>query len=287
MCFTNILTKWLSMALTRLTHSSFILLGLTRYHIYRDTYSKHWTQFHYLWTPWIQNCSTSLIFLYNINQIMITTALVCAFILCYYSNEDPPIYDIISPLITITIIVNVLTTALPTSLPILLLLVGLGLESIADFYMNKDSLGLSIGLFSISHLIRQFSLLRINFIILMLRNVDLSAPDLDIVVIIISAITTIFTVLLLERLHAMQPGSSVSFLVIGYYSTIIFLSAVQVSMVQGAISYGYVIFIISDLIVGYDLIIRKISPRWLRIITVPVLYWTAQYLLTLECLFNI
>ena len=218
---------------------------------------------------------------------MITMALVFAFIVCYYSNKDPPIHDIISPLITLTILFNLPTISLLTSVvmvPTMLLLIGLVLESVADFYMNKDSLRLSIGLFSCGHLIRQFSFLAMNGVESTPIIVGLSIPNLDIIAIHLSLVTTILAVLLLERLRAIRQKSNISLLIIGYYSLIIFLSAVQVSIVQRGISYGYVMFIISDLMVGYDLIIRKIQPRWFRIIGVPVLYWSAQYLLTYECL---
>lgn len=212
---------------------------------------------------------------------MITVALVCAFIVRYYSNEDPPIYDIISPLVTLSILTNLITMPLTIVTPMVLVVITLGLEAVADFYMNKDRLRLSIGLFSNSHLIRQFSFLKMNGFKSQLTIAGLLVPNGDIIATII---TTIITILLAGRLRAMRPGSNISFFIIGCYSFIIFLSAVQVSMVQNSISYGYVVFIISDLIIGYDLIIGKIKPRWLRIIGVPVLYWSAQYLLTYECL---
>ena len=139
-----------------------------------------------------------------------------------------------------------------------LLLTSLILESAADFFMNKDNLKLPIILFSFGHLFRQFAFL--------------SVSPFGITPILVSFITAILTILVIKKFSIL------------YYSCIIFLSAVQVSLVESGISYGYILFIVSDLIIGYEMVISKIKPRCFRIIIVPLFYWISQYCLVNESL---
>lgn len=192
---------------------------------------------------------------------MITAVLVCAFIIFYRANIEPPIYDVISPLVSLSI----LATSLTLSKELILLIIGLALEILADFYMNKDSLVLPIIFFSVGHLLRQLSFLY---------------PMVTGSMMIIPTITGFLVITLLFQFLRIRKGNSI----IVCYSLIILLSAVHVSLVREALSYGYVVFILSDIIIGYDLMIRRIYPRWFRVIVVPLLYWGSQYLLSHEFL---
>jgi hypothetical protein len=195
---------------------------------------------------------------------MLTIILGLIFILSYYHNKDPPLSDIISPLVTLSIARYALYAS--SILMGMLLVTSLGIELVADFYMNKHDMSLSIQLFSIGHLIRQLAFLTL--------------PGPNILSSIISLFTTLLTVHLMEEF---QRNRNISFTTIVCYSVIIVFSTIQISISQGVISFGYVIFIISDLMIAYELIVKDIYPRWIRIVGVPILYWTAQYLLTQEC----
>jgi len=172
------------------------------------------------------------------------------FILCNYSNDHPPLYDIISPIVTLNIAIYSLYSS--SIFITIIMTMGLIMESLADFLMNKDNMKLSIRLFSFGHLIRQFSFLSLS----------------------ISSLLFISITLLIIKSNSIIN-----------YALIIFFSAVHVSISQGMISFGYLVFIISDLIIAYELLINDVRPRYLRVIGVPLLYWISQYLLIHECIY--
>lgn len=181
---------------------------------------------------------------------MLVILLGIVFILCYYSNEHPPLYDIISPIVTLNIAVYSLYSS--SMFITIIMIIGLIIESLADYFMNKDNMKTSIRLFSFGHLIRQFSFLSLS---------------------ISSALFIFITLLIIKSNNIIN------------YALIIFFSALHVSISQGMISFGYLLFIISDLIIAYELMITDIRPRYLRIIGVPLLYWISQYLLIHECIY--
>ena len=212
---------------------------------------------------------------------MITIALVCLFIACYHSNDNPPVRDVISPLITLSMLLEsergLTGVFLATS----------ALESMADYRMDKYNMGLPICLFSLGHLVRQLAFF-------MAVNGEKNTPHF-----LILGATFMLTVVLVWRLYITRlkytgdrsDGVDISrgkgeipHDAILYYAMIIFLSAVNVTMIQQIPSWGYLAFIVSDLIIGYEITIRRIHPRWVRVFLVPILYWWSQYLLKTEYL---
>ena len=226
---------------------------------------------------------------------MITVALVCLFIACYHSNVDPPIGDIISPLITLSMVLEwervVTGVMLATTM----------LESMADYRMDKDNMRVPILLFSLGHLVRQSAFL---------TSVDSETNTFPTLIL---AVTFMLIGVLMGRLYITRSRITKHVVhqkyreghfvddsrvlrrnggekcdiprdAILYYATIVFLSAVNVTMIQQIPSWGYLVFIVSDLIIGYEITIRKIYPRWVRILLVPILYWGSQYLLKAEYL---
>lgn len=189
------------------------------------------------------------------------------FLIQYYHNRDPPLMDFISPFITLTISrysfdsIYLITNVL--------LLIGLIIESIADFLMDKEKIVVPTILFAIGHLTRQLAFL--------------STPPSNSLTTILSIVTLICLVILFQEI---RNENNISFGGIIYYSMIILLSAIHVSISQGTISWGYIIFIVSDLMIAYELIYDKINPRFIRVVLVPSLYWISQYLLTIECITN-
>lgn len=73
-------------------------------------------------------------------------------------------------------------------------------------------------------------------------------------------------------------------LIIPCYAIIVAYTFFMVSFSQCTIDLGYLCYIISDLIIGYEIFDREIYPRRLRILCVPILYWLGQYLTTTKLL---
>jgi len=72
--------------------------------------------------------------------------------------------------------------------------------------------------------------------------------------------------------------------VIACYAIILLASFIQVSIALSSVSIGYVLFILSDLIIAYEVLFDKIYPRQIRVILVPALYLISQYILTKQLL---
>jgi len=156
----------------------------------------------------------------------------------YWNNQDPPVYDIISPITTLLLIPTLKNNMLISCLL---------LESIADYYMNKSNLRFPIFLFSLSHIIKQIIYLQMNVISLTSLNISL----LSLLLIILSND------------------------VIDLYGIILACTFITISYAKKSLDVGMLLFIISDIIIGLDLKIR-LYPRQLRVILVPLLYWISQ-----------
>ena len=62
------------------------------------------------------------------------------------------------------------------------------------------------------------------------------------------------------------------------YIQIIALAWLATSLANSKLDTGYLCYVISDLIIGFELAFKQIYPRQLRILVVPMLYWLGQYL---------
>lgn len=156
----------------------------------------------------------------------------------YWNNENPPLYDIISPITTLLLIPYVTNNMLITCLL---------LESMADYYMDKSNLRFPIFLFSLSHIIKQLIYLQMNVISLASLHISL----LCLLLIILSDD------------------------VIDLYIIVLITTFTTISFVKKSLDIGMLIFILSDILIGIDLK-YKLYPRQLRIILVPLLYWISQ-----------
>lgn len=190
---------------------------------------------------------------------MSTIFLMLIFAFRYHRYDEPPIRDYVSPLVSSTILVNLVSLLMRTSEPYILLTGAMNAEIVGDFYMDKKNLKTPVILFSLAHVLRV-----ISFYMVLSRSADVMLLTLALLVVLLILINK----------------KSKIFLVL--YGLIIFLSAVSVSMAQGTVSIGYTTYIVSDLIIGYEMAINKIKPRWIRVILVPFLYWMAQYNLGIE-----
>ncbi|CAH6419647.1 Hypothetical protein HVR_LOCUS721 [uncultured virus] len=206
---------------------------------------------------------------------MLPCILIALFLIYYRNDKEAPVGDYISPLITLMMAVGLLTY--PTSPTIFLTGLTLCLDSIGDYFMDKDKLTRPILVFSVAHLVRQ------------LAYFVLSGGVLTIVP-IVSWLLTLSLVIILIRYFYYEPepedehqnefAADISFLfqripLIGLYSLIVALTLFNTSVIMGTTNWSHILFIISNLVIGYDLSIRKIQPQ-IRVLLVPLMYWISE-----------
>jgi hypothetical protein len=155
----------------------------------------------------------------------------------YWNNEDPPLYDIISPLTTLSLLPYVNHD----------MVICLLVESMADYYMDKSYLQFPILLFSLSHVIKQL-------IFFQMTSISLISLNLSLICLLLMVMTDD---------------------VIDLYIIILVTTFITVSYAKKAVYIAMLIFILSDIIIGIDLK-YKLYPRQLRVIFVPLLYWISQ-----------
>lgn len=171
---------------------------------------------------------------------MIIPISLLLYIYFYWNNEHPPLYDIISPLTTLSFI---------SSTDNNILIICLLLESLADYYMDSSSLRFPIFLFSLSHVIKQLMFLQLNVVILMSLIISLQC---------------LLLIILTEDDN-----------VIDLYAIILTITFIVISYVKKSFDLSMLLFILSDIVIGIDLK-YKLYPRQLRVILVPLLYWISQ-----------
>lgn len=181
---------------------------------------------------------------------------LCAISYCitYWSNPFPPTGDIISPLVLFLMSIGIFFSV-QISISMVFILFSLLFDTVADYVMDEDNLDLPICLFSCGHLFRQFSFL-LQFY-----------PHGSFTILILTTIVVIRTILNYSILN---------------YAVIIGLTFVNVTISLEFVSWGLVLFIISDLIILYELVSGQIKCRPFRVILVPVLFWTAEALIIYE-----
>lgn len=119
------------------------------------------------------------------------------------------------------------------------------LEAIADYNMGSD-IRYSILVFSCGHMLKQ---------VLLSNSIILAGISLYIIFVI-----------------AVMNHHGTNRICMGLYTLIMILTLISQS------SRGFIVFIISDLMILYDDIIR-FKTRQIRILLVPITYWLSQYYL--------
>jgi hypothetical protein len=171
--------------------------------------------------------------------MMIIPSLIM-YIYYYWNNENPPIYDVVSPITTLLLIPYVNNN---------MVLACLLLESMADYYMDKSNLRFPIFLFSLSHIIKQIIHLQIN---------------------IISSISLGISLICLLLIVLSNDDDKIDLYIIILITTFMIISYVKKSL-----DISMLMFILSDILIGIDLK-YKLYPRQIRVILVPLLYWISQ-----------
>jgi len=176
----------------------------------------------------------------------------------YWNYTSPPSRDIISPLVLLSLALSLLLLY-PLSLTSILVFSSLILDSLADYYMDPFTL-LPISLFVSSHLFRQLSF--ISFFSF-------------------SSISSFFLLFFIASFFIF----SISFFsLLLSYSIVMFFTLINLLFIKGNLSLGFSLFVISDLIIAYEMLGYKINIRPIRVILVPLLFWLADLSLTLELL---
>lgn len=182
----------------------------------------------------------------------------------YWNVSHPPPGDMISPLVILTLAIEV-GFMYPMNTPTFLVIIGLLFDAIADFYMNKPTMGISMILFGWGHLIRQLTFIMIFT----------SQDNYQIV-----AITLLVLGLLMIEVVT-KPRIRVLLIA---YTTIMVFTLWNISMTYETIPTGLLSIIVSDLIIAYELVMKDIPHRPFRIIIVPVLFWIGEYILVRQLL---
>ena len=183
----------------------------------------------------------------------------------YCRGKDPIPGDIISSCVTLTI---ALCHVVEYGVTVrgMLLYASLLVEALADFCMYSLSLNMCLVLFSLGHLAKQ------NIALLLVIPQSLSELPLFMLMIVCYFISVILTTLL-GNIDIKRDDISVRL-----YTIIITFTWILISLARGHIDRGYLCYVLSDIIIGYEVLFQKMQPRWLRIIIVPSLYWLGQYL---------
>jgi hypothetical protein len=188
---------------------------------------------------------------------------ILAVIYClkYWNLSHPPPGDLISPLIIITLAIGV-GFSYSANETILLTITGLFFDALADFHMDKQTMGLSMMYFSSGHIIRQFSFLQNN-----------DPNNLLFMTMGCAAVLMLGVIMRVSTRLLILP-----------YAAIMLFTLLNISWAMGTFFNGFVLFIISDLIIAWELIIGEIPHRPFRIVVVPLLFWIAEYVLLRQSL---
>lgn len=186
----------------------------------------------------------------------------------YWDRLFPPIGDVISPLVTLAI-AGALFISYPISVVSCLLIGSLISDATADYYMDRFNLIPPLSMFAIGHTIRQSAFLYASY----------PSGSLSIFFITISFILVLWFVIL-----PMFPEVYETLLLISVYATVVGLTLVNICLSRGQVSLGFILFIISDLIIAYELIVDYIAIRPIRIILVPSLFWLSEFFIITELL---
>jgi len=181
---------------------------------------------------------------------MLPALIALIYIIRYWNYPSAPLSDIISPIVTLVMAKTIFESTL--TFPTSLLILSLCIDSYADYIMDSSNLRKPMIWFSSGHLFRQLIFVTVTWEI--------------------SSMILYFFTLMAFMYMSTERGEFMFFV---SYVSILFMS-----FLQSSFDWGYICFILSDLIIAYDSFINNLHPRQFRVILVPVLYWTAEYILT-------
>ena len=208
--------------------------------------------------------------------MFLTLGLSLLYAIIHWNASSPPVNDIISPLVTLSmaaglILVYGLTLNPDLSTTLLQLICSLIVDSMADYYMNSKNLTVPLALFSTGHIMKQLAFIQ-----------DPWSP-ISMVLLFGSIVAMALLYSGFHVRHLPKLPSSTTRELIHLYCLVIGFSFVNIYLAS-MLSRGYILFIISDLIIAYELGWGKIYPRQFRVIAVPILYWLAEYIIVVEAL---
>jgi len=204
-------------------------------------------------------------------------ASLCAITYCarYRSYPRPPTGDFISPLVLLTLAAGVVFFK-ETSIPRNLILMSLMVDTFADYMMNEQGIDFSILFFSLGHLLRQFVFMYVFY------------PWGSIGIFLITLVILICMMCVFEPMSHLTTRRYSNIveehIMVVLYAATIGLTLLNASSAKGSLSLGLTLFVISDLIIAYELIWAKIKYRTFRIIAVPALFWIAEVSIIYELL---
>lgn len=178
----------------------------------------------------------------------------------YCNNETPPLGDVISPTIVISLALVACLTY-PLSVTLIFTILSLFVDSIADYVMNVNDIRDPVLLFGLSHGFRQLA-----FVWNCYPNMSLR---------LVMCLTWFSTYLMFS-----ERGR---YLILGY-SGVLFFTVVNAYLATSRLSLGLLLFIISDVIIVYDMMWKRIDNRPIRVLLVPLLFWLAEGLVIWEVL---
>lgn len=178
----------------------------------------------------------------------------------YWNHERPPLYDVVSPAILLSMGLGAVVTY-PLSMVQIFTLLSLFIDAAADYLMNEDDLRDSIILFSLSHGFRQ---------LMFIWN---ACPTMSLQ--IVMSLTWLCTYIIFDgETNWIIPS----------YAGIIFFTLVNAYLATSRPSLGLILFIISDLIIIYDMMLKRLTNRRVRVLLVPTLFWIAERVIIWEVL---
>lgn len=170
------------------------------------------------------------------------------YIFLYWNNDTPPIYDILSP--TGTILMCVIYTIYAKNGNISMSALSVLLGALGDFMMNDENIEISLLFFSFSHMLKFFSY----------YNSELN------MFYVYSYISQLITMYNLCKFRFMKG-----------YIAIFIMYQLPLLFQNKKITASVILYAISDILIGYNML-YYINYRKIRVLVVPALYWTSEFL---------
>lgn len=217
--------------------------------------------------------------------ILVVVSLCASVLYCwrYWDYTAPPNGDYISFVVLSSMGLSIWVNG-PISFIMILGLISLLMDIIADLYMDTRNLTLPLILFAWGHFFRQIAFTFAFY------------PQPSIVLLLL----TIVLVLAIMLVSVPSPYKYIKNEVVAQiiiYTLIVTATIWNVSisienrlisslgLLQGKLSIGLTLFVISDLIIVYELMWDKFTIRQLRVVLVPILFWLAEFGILYELLF--
>lgn len=165
------------------------------------------------------------------------------YIFCYWNNENPPLYDILSPVGTLIMTIFYIRDG-GAILPALSVILG----TIADFMMDEDNMEIPLLFFSFSHIVRFFSCYHNQ------NN-------------LFGFYSYISQIVLIYYFNNM----AVYIIIFIMYQLPLYFESNRKMLVS------VLFYTISDILIGYNMLFYM-KYRKIRVLLVPTLYWLSELL---------